>query len=117
MVVGSMDKPYDNDTNGFGRRLSLKPFVGLPDARACEGILEGALEMLRYEVHEIEMVELWKACHEKGLSGFDIYCLVKGLVRKGLGEIGETGRNDGITVMPCSETGDGVIVEFRRCGE
>ena len=87
VVVGATNKPHDIDMDGFGRRLSLKLYVDLPNELACQGILEGALEMVRHQVYEIEMMGLGKACCEKGLSGFDIDCLVEGLVRKGLREI------------------------------
>ena len=83
VVVGSTDSPHDNDMDGFGRTLCLKLCVDLPNARACEGILEGGLEVVRCQVHEIEMVELGKAGLEEGLSGVDIDCLVKGLGTEG----------------------------------
>lgn len=80
VIVGATNKPHDIDMDGFGRRLSLKLYVDLPNALACQTILEGALERVRHQVHEIEMVTLGDACREKGLSGFDIDCLVEGLV-------------------------------------
>ena len=78
-TVGATDKTHDIDMDGFRRRLSWKLCVDLPNARTCEGILEGALETVRHQVHEIEMVELGKAYRDKGLSGFDYGCLVEGL--------------------------------------
>ena len=113
VVVGATNKPQDIDMDGFGRRLSLKLYVDLPSALACQRILEGALERVRHQVHEIEMVALAAACREKGLSGFDIDCLVEGLVRKGLREILMSGWfremewEDGLIVMPCAETETG----------
>lgn len=113
VIVGATNKPHDIDMDGFGRRLSLKLYVDLPNALACQRILEGALERVRHQVHEIEMVALGVACGEKGLSGFDIDCLVEGLVRKGLREIlvggwfREMEWEDGVTVMPCAETENG----------
>ena len=115
VVVGATNKPQDIDMDGFGRRLSLKLYVDLPNALACRGILEGALERVRHRLHEIEFVALGGACHKKGLSGFDIDCLVEGLVRKGLREIlvsdwfREAEWEDGLVVMPCTETEIGAI--------
>ncbi|KAL9068145.1 MAG: hypothetical protein Q9161_006389 [Pseudevernia consocians] len=113
VVVGATNKPHDIDMDGFGRRLSLKLHVDLPNALACHRILEGALEMVRHQVHEIEMVALGDACRDKGLSGFDIDCLVEGLVRKGLREIlvsdwfRETEWEGGVIMMPCAGTENG----------
>ncbi len=87
VVVGATNKPHDIDMDGFGRRLSLELYVDLPNALACQRILEGALETVRHQVQETELVALGDACREKGLSGFDIDCLVEGLLRKGLREI------------------------------
>ena len=61
--------------------------MDLPNALASQGILEGALEMVKHQVHETEVVGLGKACCETGLNGFDIDCLVEGLVWKGVREI------------------------------
>lgn len=115
IVVGATNKPQDIDMDGFGRRLSLKLYVDLPNTLACQGILEGALERVRHQLHEIEFVALGDACHKKGLSGFDIDCLVEGLVRKGLREIlvsewfKKKEWEDGVIVMPCTDTENGAI--------
>ena len=113
VVVGATNKPHDIDMDGFGRRLSLKLYVDLPNSLACQRILEGALERVRHQVHEIELVTLGNACRDKGLSGFDIDCLVEGLVRKGLRQILVSGWfkemewEDGVIVLPCVETESG----------
>ena len=113
VVVGATNKPHDIDMDGFGRRLALKLYVDLPNALACQRVLEGALEMVRHQVDEIEMGVLGQACRKKGLSGFDIDCLVEGLVRKGLREIlvsewfREAEWEDGVIMMPCAGTEDG----------
>lgn len=113
VVVGATNKPHDIDMDGFGRRLSLKLYIDLPSALACQVILEGGLERVRHELQEIEIVVLSNACREKGLSGFDIDCVVEGLVRKGLREIlvsewfREMKWNDDVVVVPCMETEDG----------
>lgn len=113
VVVGATNKPHDIDMDGFGRRLSLKLYIELPNALACQVILEGALERVRHEVEEIEVVVLAHACCEKGMSGFDIDCLVEGLVRKGLRRIltSEWFREmrwlDGVITVPCTEVEDG----------
>lgn len=87
IFIGAMNKPQHLDMDGFGRRLSLKLYVDLPNALACQGVLEGAFQRVRHQLHEIEFVAPGDACHRKGLSGLDIDCLVEGLVRKGLREI------------------------------
>lgn len=115
IVVGATNKPHDIDMDGFGRRLSLKLYVDLPNALACQRILEGALERVRHQVEDIEMVVLGVKCRDKGLSGFDIDCLVEGLVRKGLRGIlmtewfKEMDWEDEVILMPCAEAEDGAI--------
>ena len=87
IVVGATNKPHDIDMDGFGRRLSLKLHVGLPDSQSCQQILEGALARVRHDVEDIEIIFLGDECAARGLSGFDIDCVVEGLIRKGLREI------------------------------
>lgn len=87
IVVGATNKPHDIDLDGFGRRLSLKLYIDLPNAQACQQIVSSALECVRHTVQDIEMVLLGDQCADKGLSGYDIDCLIEGLVRKGLRQI------------------------------
>ena len=113
VVVGATNKPHDIDMYGFGRRLSLKIHVDPPNVLACQTILEGALEQVRHQVREIDMVVLGETCREKGLSRFDIDCLLEGLVRKRLREIlvsewfKETEWEGGVIVILCAEMEDG----------
>ncbi|KAI4244673.1 MAG: hypothetical protein L6R40_002877 [Gallowayella cf. fulva] len=113
VVIGATNKPHDIDMDGFGRRLSLKLYIHLPNALACQRILGVALERVRHQVKEIEMVALGETCHERGLSGFDIDCVVEGLVRKGLRSIMvsewfvETEWEDEVIVVPATEADSG----------
>ncbi|KAL8696403.1 MAG: hypothetical protein Q9224_002815 [Gallowayella concinna] len=117
VVLGATNKPHDIDMDGFGRRLSLKLYVELPNDLACQRILEGALERVRHQVEEVEMVVLGETCHERGLSGFDVDCVVEGLVRKGLRSIMmsewfvEGTWKDGVIVIPATGAEDGA----KRC--
>ena len=84
VVMAASNKPHDIDMDGFGRRLSLKLYVDLPDATACGRILEGGLAKMRHRVRTDQMLALGEMCAYKGLTGFDVDCVIEGLVRKGL---------------------------------
>jgi vacuolar protein-sorting-associated protein 4 len=111
IVIGVTNKPQDIDMDGFGRRLSLKLHVGLPNEQGCQSILKGSLDRVNHNVSDEEFKRLGTTCHERGLSGYDIDCLVEGILRKAL-------RNlvlakwfkweDGIA-YPCEESGEGAM--------
>ena len=107
IVIGATNKPQDIDMDGFGRRLGLKIYVNLPNGGACQQILEGALSEVRHEIDEEEFTVLGNTCAERGLSGFDIDCVVEGVIRKGMRAImtsrffREVQWNDERIVIPC----------------
>lgn len=84
VIVGATNKPHDIDRDGFGRQLSLKLHIDLPTAPACANILEEGLSRMRNAVKSEELALLGELCASQGLSGFDIDCVLEGLVRKGL---------------------------------
>ena len=88
MVVGATNKPGDIDMDGFGRRLSLKLHIDLPDAESCRQVLREGLAKVRHHVRDdADLLGLGQLCAELGLSGFDLDCIVEGLVRRGLRRI------------------------------
>lgn len=52
VVVGATNKPHDIDMDGFGRRLTLKLYVDLPNALACQRILGTCISGLFFSVWE-----------------------------------------------------------------
>ncbi|KAJ9143433.1 p-loop containing nucleoside triphosphate hydrolase protein [Pleurostoma richardsiae] len=87
IVIGATNKPYDIDMDGFGRRLSLKLHVGLPDQKSCETILKMGLGRLRHDLQDHDFAVLGLMCHEKGLTGYDIDCLIEALLRRAIRNI------------------------------
>lgn len=87
IVIGATNKPHDIDMDGFGRRLSLKLHVDLPNTEGCELVLRGALGRLRHELRDDELVALGQLCHERSLSGYDIDCLVEAQLRRAIRSI------------------------------
>lgn len=113
VVVGATNKPHDIDMDGFGRRLSLKLHVGLPNAAACGAMLRRALSPLRHNVDDDDLAVLGLLSHEKRLSGYDIDCLVESQLRKAIRNITVSSHfrdmvwNDTTLVVPCSEDAEG----------
>ena len=67
--------------------MSLKLHVVLPNHEACQTILEGALSRLRHRVDDAEFAVLGRVVYDRGLSGYDVDCLVEALLRKAIREI------------------------------
>ncbi|KAL5381301.1 hypothetical protein DPSP01_007292 [Paraphaeosphaeria sporulosa] len=115
IIVGVTNKPHDIDMDGFGRRLSLKLHVALPNATGCQAILKGALDRLRHTLSDDEFSKLGALCHECGLSGYDIDCLVEGLLRSSLRKIVLSAHFqrldwvEGTILVPCDEDADGAL--------
>lgn len=115
IIVGVTNKPHDIDMDGFGRRVSLKLHVGLPNATGCQTILKGALGRLRHTLNDDEFVRLGSLCHECGLSGYDIDCLVEGLLRSSLRKIvlaayfQRLDWDKGTIIVPCNEDDEDAI--------
>ncbi|KAF2440117.1 P-loop containing nucleoside triphosphate hydrolase protein [Karstenula rhodostoma CBS 690.94] len=115
IIVGVTNKPHDIDMDGFGRRLSLKLHVALPNATGCQAIRKGALGRLRHALNDDEITRLGFLCHECGLPGYDIDCLVEGLLRSSLRKIVLSGYfqrldwDEGTIVVPCNEDEEGAI--------
>lgn len=115
IIIGITNKPHDIDMDGFGRRLSLKLHVELPSEKGCQLILKGALDRLRHTLTEEDYALLGGLCYERGLSGYDIDCLVEGQLRKSIREITISKhfkqmewREQRITV-PCQADDDGAM--------
>jgi vacuolar protein-sorting-associated protein 4 len=116
VVVGATNKPGDVDMDGFGRRLAVKLHVDLPTALACKSILKGSLGRLRTALCDEEEWEvLGLLCAERGLSGYDIDCLVEGMLRKATRGITlatwfKTVNWDGCDIaVPCTEEEEGAV--------
>lgn len=87
IVIGATNKPHDIDMDGFGRRLSLKIYIDLPNAEACQAVFSCALARVHHRIDEEGFEILGQQCAERGFSGFDIDCIVENLLRRGLREI------------------------------
>lgn len=87
IVIGATNKPHDIDFDGFGRRLTLKLYVDLPNETACQAILKTALSRVRHTIDDDDLQTLGLLCHEKHLSGYDIDCLVEAQLRRGIRSI------------------------------
>lgn len=116
IVIGVTNKPHDIDMDGFGRRLSLKLHVALPNDTGCQVILKSALSRLRHELNDEELLKLGILCYERGLSGYDIDCLVEGLLRSSLRKIvlstyfQEIDWDGGTIIIPCEEHDEGAMI-------
>lgn len=84
IIIGATNKPHDIDLDGFGRRLSLKLHVDLPNSRSCGLILKGALSQVRHQLEPEDFGVLGLLCFENNLSGYDIDCLVESQLRKAI---------------------------------
>jgi vacuolar protein-sorting-associated protein 4 len=115
IIVRVTNKPQDIDMDGFGRRLSLKLHVALPSATSCHTVLKGALDRLRHTLNDDELSRLGSLCHECGLSGYDIDCLVEGLLRSSLRKIVLSAHfqkldwDKGTIFVPCHEGDEGAM--------
>ncbi|KAF2114276.1 P-loop containing nucleoside triphosphate hydrolase protein [Lophiotrema nucula] len=115
IVIGVTNKPHDIDMDGFGRRLSLKLHVGLPNRQGCQSILRGALERVRSQLQEQDFAKLGTLCCERGLSGYDIDCMVEGMLRKALRGITVATFfkpmrwGDDTLIVPCQGSDEGAV--------
>lgn len=115
IIIGVTNKPQDIDMDGFRRRLSLKLHVALPNDKGCQMILEGALGRLYHQIEDSDFAKLGSQCHESGLSGYDIDCLVEGLLRRALRAIAvakyfkKMELETDTIVIPCSEDEAGAV--------
>lgn len=87
IVVGATNKPHDIDMDGFGRRLSLKLHVELPNESASQAIIKAAMQMVTHSIDDDEFMALGHLCHDRGLSGYDVDCLVEAQLRKAIRKI------------------------------
>ncbi|KAF2635185.1 AAA-domain-containing protein, partial [Massarina eburnea CBS 473.64] len=107
IIIGVTNKPQDIDMDGFGRRLSLKLHVALPNESGCQQILKGALDRLRHQLSDEDFTMLGSLCHDRAFSGYDVDCLVEGVLRRALRGIAvakwfkRVDWDDGSIVVPC----------------
>ncbi|KAK5281664.1 Vacuolar protein sorting-associated protein 4 [Exophiala xenobiotica] len=87
IVVGATNKPHDIDMDGFGRRLSLKLHVELPNNNASQSIIKAAMGKVSHNIDDDGFQTLGYLCHDRGLSGYDVDCLVEAQLRKAIRKI------------------------------
>lgn len=113
IVVGATNKPHDIDMDGFGRRLSLKLHVELPNEHASRSIIKAAMARVVHTIDEAGFEALGNLCYDRGLSGYDVDCFVEAQLRKAIRKITlakafrKLEHEDNTLVVPCEMTDSG----------